>query len=232
MIIEIPPGNIAILGVLRVALPDEDAALIIIQVNFIGALEVDKKRIWFFAGLFESRVLFITLEGEMGLLIAWGDDANFVLSVGGFHPSFKPPPLPFPNPKRIAISILNESFATIRVEGYFAVTSNTVQFGAKVEVKFGLDEFGIDGHLGFDALFQFSPFYFIITISASLDGQGVRGRTVQRPLPRRAGGHDRRGTSRARARSRCCSSRSTCRSATRGARARTPRSRRSRSCRS
>jgi hypothetical protein len=169
VIVEIPPGNIAILGVLKVVLPDEDAALIVIQVNFIGALEVDKKRLWFFAGMFESRVLFITLEGEMGLLIAWGDEANFVVSVGGFHPSFKPPPLPFPSPKRIAISILNEAFARIRVEGYFAVTSNTVQFGAQVEVFFGLSEFGISGFLGFDALFQFSPFYFIITISASLD---------------------------------------------------------------
>lgn len=169
IIVEIPPGNIAILGVLKVVLPHEDAALIVIQVIFIGALEVDKKRLWFFAGLFESRVLFNTLEGEMGLLIAWGDDANFVLSVGGFHPSFNPPPLPFPNPKRIAISILNEFFARIRVEGYFAVTSNTVQFGARVEVFFGLSEFGIEGFLGFDALFQFSPFYFIISISASLD---------------------------------------------------------------
>ncbi len=168
IIIEIPPGNIAILGILKVALPDEDAALIVIQVNFIGALEVDKKRLWFFASLYESRVLFITLEGDMGLLIAWGDDANFVLSVGGFHPSFNPPPLPFPNPKRIAISILNESWAKIRVSGYFAVTSNTAQFGAKVEVYFGVSAFNIDGHIGFDALFQFSPFYFIISISASL----------------------------------------------------------------
>ncbi len=168
VIVEIPPGNIAILGVLKVALPHEDAALILIQVNFIGALEVDKKRLWFFAGLFESRVLFITLEGEMGLLIAWGDDANFVLSVGGFHPRFSPPPLPFPNPIRIAINILNTSFARVRVTGYFAVTSNTAQFGARVEVYFGLSAFNIDGHLGFEALFQFSPFYFIVSLSASL----------------------------------------------------------------
>jgi hypothetical protein len=167
IIVEIPPGNIAILGVLKVVLPHEDAALLVLQVNFIGALEFDKQRVWFFASLFESRVLFITIEGEMGLLVAWGDDANFVVSVGGFHPAFNPPPLPFPNPKRIAISILNESFAKIRVEGYFAVTSNTVQFGARVEIFFGLDEFNIQGHLAFDALFQFSPFYFIITISAS-----------------------------------------------------------------
>jgi hypothetical protein len=168
VVVEIPPGNIAILGILKVALPDEDAALIVIQVNFIGALEVDKKRLWFAAFLYESRVLFITLEGGMGLLIAWGDDANFVLSVGGFHPSFNPPALPFDNPPRIAISILNTSFARIRVEGYFAVTSNTVQFGARVEIFFGVSAFNIDGHIGFDALFQFSPFYFIITISASL----------------------------------------------------------------
>jgi hypothetical protein len=167
VIIEIP-GNIAILGVLKVALPDEDAPLLILQVNFMGAIEFDKKRAWFFASMYESRVLFMTIEGEMGVLVAWGDDANFVVSVGGFHPAFNPPPLPFPEPKRIAISILNTSLAKIRVEGYFAVTSNTVQFGARAELYFGVSAFNIDGHLAFDALFQFSPFYFIIQISASL----------------------------------------------------------------
>ncbi len=167
IIIEIP-GNIAILGVLKVALPDEEAALIVIQVNFIGAIEFDKKRLWFFAALFDSRVLFITLEGEMGLLVGWGEEASFVVSVGGFHPAFNPPPLPFGAIARIAISILNTDFARIRVEGYFAVTSNSVQFGAAVELFFGVSAFNIDGHLAFDALFRFSPFYFIISISASL----------------------------------------------------------------
>lgn len=167
IIIEIP-GNIAIVGILQVALPTADAALIKLQVNFIGAIEFDKKRIWFFAALFDSRVLFLTIEGEMGLLVAFGDDANFVVSVGGFHPRFSPPPLPFPSPRRIAISILNTPVARVRVEGYFAVTSNTVQFGARVEVFFGLDVINVQGHLAFDALFQFSPFYFVIEISASL----------------------------------------------------------------
>lgn len=167
IIIEIP-GNIAILGILKVALPDEDAALLVLQVNFMGAIEFDKKRAWIFAGLYESRVLFITIEGQMGVLVAWGDNANFVVSVGGFHPAFNPPPLPFPEPNRIAVSILNTSFAKIRAEGYFAVTSNTVQFGARAELFFGVSAFKIDGHIAFDALFQFSPFYFIISISSSL----------------------------------------------------------------
>lgn len=168
VIVEVPPGNIAILGVLKVVLPDEDAALLVLQVSFIGAIEPDKQRIWFFASLFESRVLFITLGGDMGLLIAWGDAAEFVISVGGFHPAFQPPPMPFPVPRRVSLSILDESFARVRVSGYFAVTSNTAQFGAAIELFFGVSDFNIDGHLGFDALFRFSPFYFNITISASL----------------------------------------------------------------
>ncbi|MEU6381488.1 DUF6603 domain-containing protein [Streptomyces sp. NPDC046909] len=168
VIIEVPPGNIAILGVLKCTLPDEEAALLVLQVKFIGALEPTKGRLWFFASLYGSRVLFLTISGEMGLLIAWGDDPNFVLSVGGFHPRFTPPPMPFPSPQRVSISILNESFARIRVEGYFAVTSNTAQFGAAVELYFGVDAFSVDGHLGFDALFQFSPFYFVISFSASM----------------------------------------------------------------
>lgn len=167
IIIEIP-GNIAIVGKLTVAIPDEDAALIIIQVAFIGAIEFDTKRVWFFAVLYDSRVLYMTLEGGMGVLAAFGDDPNFVVTVGGFHPSYNPPALPFPDIPRITINILNTPVAKVVVTAYFAVTSNTVQFGAAADLYFGISIASIEGHLGFDALFQFSPFYFTITISASL----------------------------------------------------------------
>lgn len=170
VIIEIP-GNIAIVGVLRVALPTEEATILNLQVNFIGAIEIDRDRLWFFASLYDSRVLFLTLEGEMGLLVAYGDDANFLLSVGGFHPDFRPPALPFPGPVRISVSLLSSPVAMVRVECYFAVTSNTAQFGARVEVRFGLSEVNVSGHLAFDALFQFSPFAFTIRISASLSAK-------------------------------------------------------------
>ncbi len=73
IIIEIP-GNIAIVGVLKLAIPADDAALIVLQVNFAGAIEFDKQRLYFFAALFESRIVFLTIEGEMGLLVAFGDD--------------------------------------------------------------------------------------------------------------------------------------------------------------
>lgn len=191
------PGNIAILGVLKATLPNESAPLLVLQVNFIGAIEFDKKRIYFFASLFESRVLFITISGEMGLLMAWGEDANFVLSVGGFHPQFNPPPLPFPTPQRVCLNVLDSDNARIRVMGYFAVTSNTVQFGARAELYFGFSAINLSGHMAFDALIQFSPFYFIVQISCEVSlkvfGLGLFSISLQfsleGPTPWRAIGH-------------------------------------------
>lgn len=178
VIIEIP-GNIVILGRLRLSLPTPDEAVVVIQVSFMGALEFDKRRIWFFASLFESRILFITLDGEMGMLMDYSDNPNFVLSVGGFHPRFSPPPLPFPNPNRLALSILNESYARVRIETYLAVTSNSVQLGARAEVFFGFSAISVEGYFGFDALLRFSPLYFIVEISCGFSvkvfGMGVFG---------------------------------------------------------
>ena len=126
---------------LKVALPTEDAALIVLQVSFVGAIEFDKARLYFFATLFGSRILFITIDGDLAVLVAFGADANLVLSVGGFHPAFKPPPLPFPVPQRLSITILDVKLARIRIEGYVALTPNTAQFGARAEAFFGFSAF-------------------------------------------------------------------------------------------
>jgi len=186
VIIEIPPGDIAILGVLKVALPADELAILKLQVNFAGALEFDKQRAYFFASLYDSHILFLTIEGEMGLLFGWGDNADFVLSVGGFHPQFNPPPLPFPTPRRLEVDIINESFARIRCDGYFAVTTNTVQFGAHSEYFFGFDACSVEGQSSFDALIQFSPFHFIVSISTSFSvkvfGVGMFGIGIQLTL--------------------------------------------------
>jgi hypothetical protein len=196
IIIEIPGDIAIILGVIKIALPTDEEALIVIQVSFAGAIEFDKQRMYFFASLFDSRVLYITIEGEMGVLFAFGANANFVITVGGFHPRYNPPPLPFPSPRPIHVDLINESYARIRCDGYFAVTSETVQFGARAEFFFGFDELNVKGHAGFDALFQFSPFRFIVSISTSFSvevfGLGLFGvdinLTLEGPAPWHAHG--------------------------------------------
>lgn len=198
IILEIPPGNIAILGVLKVALPDESTALIQIQVNFLGVLDFEEQLLSFDASLFDSRILFMTLEGDMAVRLKWGDNAGFVLSVGGFHPAFKAPDgLRLPATlRRLTVSILDIDWARIRIENYFAVTSNTVQFGARAYLFFGFSAANISGEVGFDVLFQFSPFYFNALISGSLSAEvfgldllSIRLRfSLEGPTPWRAKG--------------------------------------------
>lgn len=195
LIIEIP-GNISILGLMKIVLPDERFPLLKLQVAFLGIIDFDKKTISFDASLFDSSILNMVLEGDMAARMKWGDDPNFLVSIGGFHPSYSPPPLNLPSLRRLSISILNTSIAKIRMECYQAVTSNTIQFGAKAEVLFDLKACSISGHIGFDALFQFSPFYFIIDLSAnfSLKALGISMMSVrikmslEGPTPWRARG--------------------------------------------
>lgn len=195
LIIEIP-GNLAILGVLKIALPEERAALVQINIAFVGTIDFEKKMLTFDASLYESFILTFTLEGDMAVRLKWGENPDFLLSVGGFHPAYTPPPMALPTLRRLAINILNTDIARIRVECYQAVTSNTVQFGARAEIFLDLRACAISGHIAFDALFQFSPFYFIIELSAGfsltvagLDLLSVRVRmSLEGPTPWRARG--------------------------------------------
>lgn len=163
------PVRLAILGVLKIVLPTEEAAILRLQINFVGIIDFDNKYLSFDASLYNSRILTFTLEGDMALRLSWGADPVFVMSVGGFHPAFEiPKSLNLPNMKRLTLTILSGN-PNLQLTAYFAVTSNTVQFGARIDFLFKVSKFKVVGYLGFDVLFQFSPFKFICHIYAGLE---------------------------------------------------------------
>jgi len=168
VILELPaPVRIAILGVIKSILPSEDKPLLKLQVNFLGVIDFQKKLISFDASIYDSKLLNFGLAGDMAVRVGWGGNKLFILSVGGFHPLFQPPP-GLTGMSRLMMTI-RSSQPRITLETYFAVTSNTVQFGARVELYHKLKKkYYIEGRLGFDALFQFNPFYFILYIYFSL----------------------------------------------------------------
>lgn len=163
------PVRIAILGVLKCILPTEDQDLIRIQVAFLGIIDFDNKYLSFDASIFNSKILTFTLEGDMALRINWGDKPDFLMSVGGFHPSFKPEAsLGVSNMKRLTLNLLSGN-PRLTLTTYFAITSNTVQFGANIDFLFKVSKFKVIGYFGFDVLFQFSPFKFIANIRAGIE---------------------------------------------------------------
>ena len=170
LMIEVPsPVRLAILGIIKAILPDEDNALLKLQINFIGTIDFEAKFITFDASLFDSRLLTFTLAGDMAFRLKWGDEPNFLLSIGGFHPSYTPPPLALPALQRITVNLLGGNNPRLTLTTYFALTSNTVQFGSAVDFYLKVSgKVKVVGNFGFDVLIQFSPFYFIAQIYASL----------------------------------------------------------------
>lgn len=165
------PQEFALIGVIRAVLPDENKALLRLQIAFAGIISFDKKLITFDASLFDSSLLGMTLSGDMAFRLKWGDQPTFVLTVGGFHPKFTVPQLYLPpNMTRLTMNLSGGDNPRLTLSTYFAVTSNTAQFGASVDFNWEIsDKIDISGYLGFDALFFFSPFRFTATIQGGLD---------------------------------------------------------------
>jgi hypothetical protein len=169
LIVEVPePIRVSILGVVRGILPTESTAILKLQVNFLGVLEFAQQYFSFDASLFESKLLAFTLTGDMALRLTWGAEPNFLQSVGGFHPAYQPPPLRLPALRRLTVALLDGDNPRLTLETYFAVTSNSVQVGARVELYASAWKFTAYGFLSFDALFQFNPFRFIAEVTVML----------------------------------------------------------------
>jgi hypothetical protein len=157
------PLKIVLIGQAWSRLPKEDAAQLVINVDVLGIIDFGEERLAFDAMLFDSRILDIHLDGQMALRADWSQgEENFALSVGGFHPQFKEIPAGFPPLRRLAM-VMGEN-PRLSLTMYLAITTNTLQVGAKLELWAKKLGFTITGGASFDALFTFSPFSFLVTI--------------------------------------------------------------------
>ncbi|HKQ52941.1 MAG TPA: DUF6603 domain-containing protein, partial [Pyrinomonadaceae bacterium] len=126
--------RLIVLGRVSATLPREEHDLVRLNMDAIGIIDFDQGTASIDAALYDSRLLKkFVLTGQMAMRLRWSGSPLFALSVGGFHPAFKPP-TGFPALERIALSLSEISDFRLRCEGYFALTSNTLQFGARAEL--------------------------------------------------------------------------------------------------
>jgi Family of unknown function (DUF6603) len=161
------PFRLLILGQIRALLPHEKLPLVQLQMDVLGVIDWDRDEVSIDAVLHDSNILTHELTGDMALRARWSNDPTFLLAVGGFNPGFSPP-AGFPKLARAALTISRGENTRLRLEAYFALTSNTAQVGARIELLVRAGSFSVEGHLGFDALFQFSPFQFVVDIKAGI----------------------------------------------------------------
>ncbi|HXS96642.1 MAG TPA: DUF6603 domain-containing protein [Candidatus Limnocylindrales bacterium] len=168
VIVELPePIRIVLIARVSVRAPSDAAAVVRLNMDALGILDFAKGEASLDATLYDSHILNFTLSGDMALRASWSTNREFLLAVGGFHPQFTPP-AGFPSLKRITLDMPSGPISKLTLAAYFAITSNTVQLGATIDAFIGVSDFGLKGHLGFNALLQFDPFHFETDISATV----------------------------------------------------------------
>ncbi len=168
LLLEMPdPIRIIIMGVARSLLPDKNKAILKLQVAFLAVIDFANKSLSVDASIYDSKLLNFRLDGTMALRVLAGDNPYFLITVGGFHPQFRVPGfLNLPAQRRLAISMISGSALSIGAETYYAVSSNSVQFGAALWLKGQIAIIKAEGGFAFDALVMFNPFRFCVAVAA------------------------------------------------------------------
>ncbi|WP_028048810.1 DUF6603 domain-containing protein [Cellulomonas sp. URHD0024] len=202
IVIEVPlPVRIALLGRVAVVLPADDTAVVELHLDVVGILDLGRGELSIDASLHDSRLAVFDIAGDMALRVGWGATPVFVVSVGGLNPRFERPP-GLPDVRRLSIALASGENPSVRLETYLALTSNTIQVGARLSAHAELDAgvFGLftgDAWLGFDALITIVPFEFVVDISGGItikrNGSPFIGAevllTLYGPQPMRAVGY-------------------------------------------
>ncbi|MFI7582062.1 DUF6603 domain-containing protein [Kocuria kalidii] len=178
-------SRVVLVGQLKLQIPPVDGlALILLQVDIVGAYDANEKALSIDAVLRDSHVAGLPLTGSLVVRARFGDNATFLMAVGGFHPRFTDLPPGIPPQDRVGIQLAYD-IVTLRIVGYVAITSNSFQTGAEASLVAAGGGFRIEAYLGFDALFLLEPrFHFEIEFrvgasvkykSISLTSLKVRG---------------------------------------------------------
>jgi uncharacterized protein DUF6603 len=170
--IELPgPSRVVLLGSAYAEIASDGRTYLSIRVDIVGVVDLRAETAAFDAALVDSHLLgMLDLTGGAAFRLSWGAQPYAVLTLGGFNPSYNPEPLSFPaSLTRIAMVHGKPSDEVyLRFEGYFAITSNTLQLGASVEAAINSGGWAIHGSIGFDALIQRVPYHFEFDIRASV----------------------------------------------------------------
>jgi hypothetical protein len=171
LLVELPaPVRLVLLGVLQAMLPSQHNDVLKLRADFLGTVDFGARKAAFDAALSDSHLLQFALTGDLAFRLYQGSNPVFLITAGGFHPAFQPPAgAELPSLRRLTLALSQGDELQLSLASYFAVTSNTVQFGAHLDLylrlRLGLH---VDGHFGFDVLFQFNPFQVLAHVEAGV----------------------------------------------------------------
>ena len=162
--------RLLVLGRISALLPSPDNDLVRLILDSMGVIDFDQGTVSIDAVLVDSRLAHkFALTGAMALRARWssGPGSGFVLAVGGLNSHFAPPE-GLPVLQRVGIALSSGDNPRLTCDAYFAITSNTVQFGAHAHLYAAAYGFSVEGDIGYDVLIQIAPLHFVADFNAKV----------------------------------------------------------------
>lgn len=170
------PIVVAIAGVVKAEIKGDSPDLMRVKSAFLLVADFRRKLLTIDASIYDSKIAGLVIQGDFALRYSWGNEKFFLISAGGFHPLFQvSEDYSLGSLNRIAAIVVDkvkDNGDIRRVYGavYTAVTSNTFQFGVRVDALFTYNKVGVEAYFGLDTLFKFNPFKMIADVAI---GAGV-----------------------------------------------------------
>jgi len=163
--------EVALLGLARMALPRPQVAIVSIELGLVARFSSKEGVLWVQAQLTDNSWLLypdVRLTGGFAF-VSWFKGplrGQFVLTIGGYHPKFKREG--YPLVPRLGLNWRVGPFITIKGESYFALTSEAVMAGVRIEVSATFGPAWAQLILGADGIVFFDPFHFEVEVYASI----------------------------------------------------------------
>ena len=181
-VLSVSVGNgleLNLFGLARMALPRPQAALVSIELGLLARFSSSEGLFLIQAQLTDNSWLLypeVRLTGGFAFATWWlGPNAGqFVLTLGGYHPSFQRDG--YPIVARLGLQWRVSNAIVIKGGSYFALTSEALMAGVEVEVSADFGFAWARIAFGANAIVYFDPFYFMADAYARISA-GVKIKT-------------------------------------------------------
>jgi hypothetical protein len=168
--------DINLFGLARMALPRPEAALVSIELGLLARFSTEEGLFSIRAQLTENSWLLypdVRLTGGFAFVVWWkgANKGQFVLTLGGYHPSFHRDG--YPDVPRLGLVWHISDAITIKGESYFALTSEALMAGVDVEVSVDFGFVWARIAFGANGIVYFDPFWFEVEAYARISA-GVK----------------------------------------------------------
>jgi hypothetical protein len=153
------------------ALPRPEVPLVSIELGLIARFSTEEGVLWIQAQLTDNSWLLhesVRLTGGFAF-VSWFDGpraGEFVVTMGGFHPSFHREG--YPVVPRLGFNWQVASAIVIKGENYFALTSEALMAGGKLEASAKFGPAWAEVKFGADGIVYFDPFRFEVEVYARI----------------------------------------------------------------